>query len=83
MYPAQSPVHHQPRDRPVLSPNGATPAENGDDEDSDEDAGVQVDVTEGPQGSYGVQTRASASAAADNRGRVGGQAKRGTTRRTR
>jgi hypothetical protein len=83
MYPLQRPVYHQHQGGPVLPTNGATAAENGDDEDSDEDAGVQVDVTEGPEGSYGVQTTAGATATAGNRGRVGGQAKRGTARRTR
>ena len=84
VYPSQAPVYRQPQGELFLPGNGATTAEEDDDEDSDDDAGVQVDVTERPGGEYGVQTRASASsAAAGNRGRGGGQAKRGTARRTR
>jgi hypothetical protein len=63
--------------------NGAIATENHEDEDSDDDAGVLVEVTEEHGGNYGVQTRASANAAAGNRGRGGGQVKRGTARRPR
>jgi hypothetical protein len=82
MYPSQNPGYHQPQGGPILPPNGATAAANSDSDDSDGDADVQVNVTEGPGGSYGVQTRARASATTSSRGRVGGQAKRGTARRT-
>ena len=80
MYPSQAPVYRQPQEELFLPGNGSTATEEGGDEDSDDDAGVQVDVTERSGGEYGVQTRASASA---GRGRGGGQAKRGTARRTR
>jgi hypothetical protein len=83
MYLSQAPGHHPPQDGLVQPGNGASATEGDDDEDSDDDAGVQVNVTEGPGGSYGVQTRASANTAAGNRGKGGGQVKRGTARRTR
>jgi hypothetical protein len=83
MYPSHSPVRRQPQD--TLGPygNGPIATENYENEDSDDDAGVLVNVTEEHGGNYGVQTRASANAAAGNRGRGGGQVKRGTAKRTR
>ena len=84
MYSSQATGYRQPQEELFLPGNGAVATEeDDDDEDSDEDAGVQVNVIERPGGEYGVQTRASASAAAGNRGRGGGQVKRGTARRTR
>jgi hypothetical protein len=83
MYPSHSPVRRQPQD--TLGPygNGPIATENHENEDSDDDAGVLVNVTEEHGGNYGVQTRASANAAAGNRGRGGGQVKRGAAKRTR
>jgi len=77
MYPApQMPGYRHPHDEMLLySPN--SPAEDTtmdvDDEDEDDgDQGVEIDVVERSGGSYGVQTRSSAAAAAGNRGRGGG-----------
>lgn len=83
LYTAHAPIYRQPQEQLYLPGQGANANQDDEDEDSDEDAGVQVEVTERPGGDYGVQTRATASAAAAKRGRGGGQAKRGTTRRTR
>jgi hypothetical protein len=55
----------------------------GDEEEDDDDdnQGVEIDVVERSGGTYGVQTRSRAAAAAGNRGRGGSGgivAKRGT-----
>jgi PRA1 family protein 1 len=50
-----------------------------EEEDDDDNQGVEIDVVERSGGTYGVQTRSRAAAAAGNRGRGGGiVAKRGT-----
>jgi hypothetical protein len=58
-----------------------TTGDDDDEEDDDDDQGVEIDVVEGSAGTYGIQTRSSAAAAAGNRGRGGGvvakRAKRG------
>ena len=83
MYPSHSPVRRQPQEGLGPPGNSAIAIENHGDEDSDDDAVVLVNVTEENGGNYAVQTRASANAAAGNKGRGGGQVKRGTARRTR
>jgi hypothetical protein len=83
MYPQHSPVRHQPKEALGPPGNSAIATESYGNEGSDDDAVVLVDVTEELGGSYAVQTRASANAAAGNRARGGGQVKRGAARRTR
>jgi PRA1 family protein 1 len=85
MYPVpQMPGYRHPQDEMFLySPNtpsrGTTTGEDDDEEvDDDYDQGVEIDVVEQSGGSYGIQTRSGAAAAAWNRGRGGGaMAKRG------
>lgn len=84
MYPVpQIPGYRHPQDEMFLySPNTLVDetmaGEHDEEDDDDDDQGVEIDVVERPGGSYGVQTRSSAAAAAGNRGRGGGiVAKRG------
>jgi PRA1 family protein 1 len=91
MYPVpQVPGYRHPQDEMFLyspqSPGesnttGDDDDEDDDDDDDDDDQGVEIDVVEGSAGTYGIQTRSSAAAAAGNRGRGGGvvakRAKRG------
>ncbi|KAF7513717.1 hypothetical protein GJ744_007768 [Endocarpon pusillum] len=77
MYPVpQIPGYRHPQDEMFLySPNPLvhdTMTGEEDEEDDDDDQGVEIDVVERPGGSYGVQTRSSAAAAAGNSGRGGG-----------
>jgi hypothetical protein len=83
MYSQHSPVRRQPPEGLGAPGNGAIAAENHEDRHCDDDAVVLVDVTEEHGVNYSVQTRASANTAAGNKGRGGGQVKRGTARRTR
>ncbi|ERF75093.1 hypothetical protein EPUS_04875 [Endocarpon pusillum Z07020] len=84
MYPVpQIPGYRHPQDEMFLySPNTLVhetmTGENDEEEEDDDDQGVEIDVVERSGGSYGIQTRSSAAAAAGNRGRGGGiVAKRG------
>jgi hypothetical protein len=86
MYPVpQMSGYRYPQDEMFLySPNtpsrGTMTGEDDDEEDDDDDydQGVEIDVVEQSGGSYGIQTRSGAAAAAGNRGRGGGaMAKRG------
>ena len=79
MYPVpQRPGYRHPQDEMFLytpnTPGDRTPMAEDEDEDEydDDDHGVEIDVVEHSGGSYGVQTRSSAAAAAGNRGRGGG-----------
>ncbi len=77
MYPVpQMPAYRHPQDEMFLySPNtpvDETMTSEEDEEGGDDDQGVEIDVVERSGGSYGVQTRSSAAAAAaGNRGRGG------------
>lgn len=84
IYMANPSIYRQPQDQHMYPlTNGMHASRYEVDRTSDEDGGMQVEVTEKPGGDYGVVTRASASTAAGNKGRGGGQAKRGPARRTR
>lgn len=83
MYPTpQMAGYRHPQDEIFLysphTPVDETMTGEDDDEDDDDNQGVEIDVVERTGGTYGVQTRSRAAAAAGIRDRGGGVvAKRG------